>query len=80
MSDIVAADRLKTLIERIERVEEEMDGVKEDRKEIYSEAKGEGFDTKALRKLVKIRKMDRAKYQEEQAILELYGQAIGENI
>lgn len=73
----VAADQLKSFIERIERVEEDMSAIKEDRKEIYAEAKGNGFDTKILRLIVKLRKLDTAERQEEAAILELYAQAIG---
>ena len=75
-----AAERLKGFIERVERVEEDLDGLKEDRKEIYSEAKGEGYDTKVVRKIVRLRKMDRARRQEEQAILDLYLSAIGEAV
>lgn len=85
MSDTEVSDVLNTsaqtqllaIIERIERVEEELEAPKADRKEIYAEAKGNGFDTKTIRKIVKIRKMDRAKRQEEQAILDLYLSALG---
>lgn len=76
-TESVAADQLKSFIERIERVEEDMSAIKEDRKEIYAEAKGNGFDTKILRLIVKLRKLDTAERQEEAAILELYAQAIG---
>lgn len=71
-----ANERLRSFIERIERVEAEMDGFKVDRKEIYSELKGEGFDAKAVRKIIKIRKQDRAKRLEEEAILDLYMSAL----
>lgn len=74
----VAAEQLKTIIDRVERVEEDMAGLKEDRKEIYAEAKGNGYDVKAIRKIVRLRKQDRAKRQEEEAVLDLYLSAIGE--
>jgi uncharacterized protein (UPF0335 family) len=73
----VAADQLKAFIERIERVAEEIAGLQGDLKDIYSEAKGTGFDTKALRKIIALRKKDHAERQEEEAILELYMQAVG---
>ncbi len=73
----VAADQLKSFIERIERLEEEKAGIAGDIKEIYSEAKGNGFDTKVLRKIVAMRKRDYAERREEEAILELYMQALG---
>jgi len=73
-----AQSQLKTIIERIEYVEEELSGLKEDRKSIYEEAKGNGFDVKILRKIIRIRKQDRAKRQEEEAVLDLYLSAIGE--
>jgi len=73
-----AQTQLKTIIERIERLEEDKAGVMADLKEVYAEAKGNGFDTKIMRKVVRIRKMDRAKRQEEEAILDLYLSAIGE--
>ena len=66
------------VIERIERLEEDKAGVMTDLKEVYAEAKGEGFDTKTIRKVVRLRKQDRAKRQEEEAILDLYLSAIGE--
>lgn len=73
-----AAERLSGFINRIERVEVDLDALKEDRKEIYAELKGEGFDAKVVRRIVRLRKQDRAKRQEEQAILDLYMSAIGE--
>jgi len=73
-----AQSQLKTIIERIEYVEEELSGLKEDRKSIYEEAKGNGFDVKILRKIIRIRKQDRAKRQEEEAVLDLYLSAISE--
>ncbi len=71
-----AQGRLKSFIERIERLEEDKAAVSEDLKEVYSEAKGEGFDVKILRKVVRIRKQDKAKMSEEEALIELYMSAI----
>jgi uncharacterized protein (UPF0335 family) len=76
-TESVAADQLKAFIERIERLEEEKAGIAGDIKEIYSEAKGTGFDAKVLRKIVALRKRDYAERREEEAILELYMQALG---
>ncbi len=73
-----AQSQLKAIIERIERLEEDKAAVAADLKEVYAEAKGNGFDTKTLRKVVRIRKQDRAKRQEEEALLDLYLSAIGE--
>jgi uncharacterized protein (UPF0335 family) len=73
-----AQNQLKTIVERIERLEEDKAGIMADLKEVYAEAKGNGFDVKTLRKVVRIRKQDRAKRQEEEAILDLYLSAIGE--
>ena len=76
-TESVAADQLKSFIERIERLEEEKAGIAGDIKEIYAEAKGNGFDTKVMRKIISLRKKDHAERQEEEAILELYMQALG---
>jgi uncharacterized protein (UPF0335 family) len=72
-----AQGRLKSLIERIERLEEDKAVVANDLKEVYAEAKGDGFDTKILRKVVRMRKQDKAKRQEEEALIDLYLAAIG---
>ena len=72
-----AQGKLKSLVERIERLEEDKAAVANDLKEVYAEAKGEGFDTKILRKVVRLRKADTAKRQEEEALIELYITAIG---
>ena len=72
-----AQTRLKTIIERVERLEEDKAAVMNDIKEVFAEAKGEGFDVKILRKIVRLRKQDKAKRQEEEAILDLYLAAIG---
>jgi uncharacterized protein (UPF0335 family) len=76
-TESVAADQLKAFIERIERLEEEKAGIAGDIREIFGEAKGNGFDTKAMRKILALRKKDFSERQEEEAILELYMQALG---
>jgi uncharacterized protein (UPF0335 family) len=73
----VAAGQLKSLIERIERLEEEKTALAGDIREVYAEAKGTGFDTKAMRQIVRIRKIDQAERQEQEAILDLYLHALG---
>jgi len=78
-TDSVSADQLKAFIERIERLEEEKAGIAGDIREIFSEAKGNGFDTGVMRKVIALRKKDRAERQEEEAIVELYMQALGMN-
>lgn len=72
-----AQTRLRTIIERIERLEEDKAAIAGDIKEVFAEAKGEGFDVKILRKVIRLRKQDKAKRQEEEAILDLYLSAIG---
>jgi uncharacterized protein (UPF0335 family) len=73
-----AQGQLKSLVERIERGEEEKAEVAAHIKEIYAEAKGSGFDAKILRRVIAYRKQDRAKRQEEEAVLDLYLSALGE--
>lgn len=75
-SSLVAADQLKSFIERYERVAEEVEGLKGDMKDIMAEAKGQGFDTKVLREIIKLRKQDYAERQEFEAVLELYKSAL----
>ncbi len=72
-----AAAQLRSFIERIERLETEKQEIADDIKEVYSEAKGTGFDTKAIKAMVALRKMDQAQRQEERSILELYAAALG---
>jgi uncharacterized protein (UPF0335 family) len=74
-----SVERLKSFLERIERLREDKAVVHADEKDVFSEAKGEGFDTKALRAVLKIRSQDRAKRQEHEAIVALYLDAIGED-
>lgn len=73
----VAGKRLNSFLDRIERLEEEKKGLADDIKDIYAEAKGVGFDTKTMRKLVRLRKMETEKRREEEELLELYKAAIG---
>lgn len=73
----VAAEELKLLIERAERLEEEKKGISDDIKDVMGEAKSRGYDPKAIRKILSIRKKKREEYQEEQSILEVYMQALG---
>ena len=75
--DSVAQDQLRAFIERIERMEEEKEAVAADIREIYAEAKGNGFDTKVLRQVVKIRKQDHSERMEQEAILDLYLTTLG---
>ena len=77
MSDAVAPDLLKSFVERIERLEEEKASIAGDVKEVYAEAKAQGFDTKVLRKVVALRKRDAAERREEEEIMDLYLQALG---
>jgi uncharacterized protein (UPF0335 family) len=72
-----AKDQLRSLIERIERLEEEKAVLANDIKEVYAEAKGNGFDTKALRKVISIRKMDATEREQLDAMLDLYMSALG---
>lgn len=79
MSDAssIAHGQLRSIVERIERLEEEKAATAADIKEVYAEAKGNGFDTKILRKVVRLRKIDRAEREEEEAILDVYLAALG---
>jgi uncharacterized protein (UPF0335 family) len=71
-----AKERLRGFVERVERLEEEKKALSDDIKEVYAEAKGEGFDVKIMRQVVRLRKMDKADFQETEAILELYKRAL----
>ncbi|MGB8601448.1 MAG: DUF2312 domain-containing protein [Rhizomicrobium sp.] len=72
-----AEEQLRSYIERIERLEEERSALSEDMREVYAEAKGNGFDTKIMRQVVRLRKLDKADFQEQEAMLELYKRALG---
>ena len=76
-TESVAADQLKAFIERIERLEEEKAGIAGDIKDVYAEAKGNGFDVKIMRKVVSLRRQDLNKRREEEEIRDLYLSALG---
>lgn len=76
-SNNVAGDRLKSFIERIERLEEEKSAMTEDINEVYKELKGVGFDAKTVKRIIKLRKTEEQKRREEQELLSLYADAIG---
>ncbi|HTK59341.1 MAG TPA: DUF2312 domain-containing protein [Sphingomicrobium sp.] len=73
----VAADQLRLFIERIERLEEEKKGIADDVKDVYAEAKANGYDTKTMRAIVRLRRMETHVRQEADALLETYRQALG---
>ncbi|MFC5423017.1 DUF2312 domain-containing protein [Bosea eneae] len=77
--DPVQGDQLKSIVQRIERLEEEKKTIADDIKEVYAEAKANGYDTKILRKVVALRRRDLDERREEEAILDLYLQAVGES-
>ena len=72
-----AKDQLKAFIERVERLEEEKKALSDDIRDVYAEAKGNGYDVKALRTIVRLRKMETTERQEQQAILDTYMHALG---
>ena len=72
----VAGDQLRTIVERIERIDEEIKELTEGKKEIYLEAKGNGFDVKVLREVIRVRKQDQKERDEQESLLDLYLQAI----
>ena len=73
----IAGERLRSLIERIERLEEEKRTLSADIKEVYAEAKGTGFDTKIMRQIIRIRKMDKDDLDEQETLLDIYKRALG---
>jgi uncharacterized protein (UPF0335 family) len=76
-SGTVASRQLKSFVERIERLEEEKKGIADDIRDVFAEAKGQGFDTKVMRQVIRLRKKDSAERQEEEALLDLYLHALG---
>jgi uncharacterized protein (UPF0335 family) len=72
-----AKEHLRSFIERVERLEEERAALTADIREVFSEAKGQGFDTKIMRQVVRMRKLDKADFQEQEAMLDLYLSALG---
>ena len=79
MADVdgISGDYLKQYIERIERLEEEKSGIASDISDVYSEAKGNGFDVKIIRQIVRLRKLDKSELEEQETLLDLYKHAIG---
>lgn len=77
MTDSVAADQLRLLIERIERLEEEKAGISDDIKDVYGEAKSAGFDVKAMKTIIAMRKQEKHHRDEQQAMVALYAHALG---
>jgi uncharacterized protein (UPF0335 family) len=73
----IAADRLRSLIERIERLEEERKALGSDIKDIFAEAKSAGFDVKVIRQLIRIRKQEPADVEEQETLLDVYRRALG---
>jgi uncharacterized protein (UPF0335 family) len=73
----VSDDQLRLLIERVERLEEEKKGISDDIKDVYSEAKSQGYDSKIMKQIVRLRKMSNDDRQEMEAILDLYKSALG---
>lgn len=73
----IAADRLRSIIERIERMEEERKALAGDIKDIFTEAKSAGFDVKVLRQIIRIRKQDPAAVEEQETLLDIYRRALG---
>ena len=73
----IAADRLRSIIERVERLEEERKALASDIKDIYSEAKSAGFDVKVIRQIIRIRKQEPAEVEEQESLLDIYRRALG---
>lgn len=73
----VAVDQLKSIIARVEKLEEEKAAIAADIRDVFAEAKGNGFDSKALRSIIKLRKMDAADREEQEAVLDVYRRALG---
>jgi uncharacterized protein (UPF0335 family) len=72
----VAGDQLRAFVERIERIEEDIKALNDDKKEVYAEAKGDGFDVKVLREVIRLRKQDQDERDEHQSLLEVYLHAL----
>ncbi len=73
----VAVDQLKSIIGRVEKLEEEKTGIAADIRDVFAEAKGNGFDVKAIRSIIKLRKLDAAELEEQETILDTYRRALG---
>ena len=77
MTDGIAANQLRSFVERVERLEAEIHALNDDKKEVYAEAKGRGFDVPTLKKCIAIRRKDQDKLSEEEALLDVYLRALG---
>ena len=77
MADIIAANQLRLFIERVERMEEEKRGILDDIKDVYSEMKGQGYDMKTVKAIVRLRKMEKTARDEAEALLDTYKAALG---
>lgn len=77
MSDIIAADRLRLFIERIERLEDEKKGIADDIRDVYADARSQGYDAKTMRQIVRLRRLEKHVREEADALLETYRQALG---
>ena len=77
MSDIIQADQLRLLIERIERLEEEKKGIADDIRDVYGEAKAVGYDPKIMRQVIRLRKMEKDARDEAETLLDMYKAALG---
>ncbi len=75
----IAGERIRSFIERVEQIEEELKALTEGKKEVFLEAKGEGFDVKVLKEILKIRKQDKDQRDEQESLLDLYMQAMEES-
>jgi len=73
----IAADQLRSFVERIERLEEEKKALSDDIRDVYAQAKGSGFDLKVLRQVIRLRKMDNSDRQEQETLLDIYKRALG---
>ena len=72
----IAGDRLRAFVERIERIEEDIKGLNEDKKDVFAEAKGEGFDVKILKEVIRLRKQDEDERDERESLLDVYMHAL----
>jgi len=77
MTEVIAPEQLRQFISRIERLEEDKTAVMDDLKQVFDEAKANGFDTKIMKQIIKIKRLDKNKLAEQEAILDLYRQALG---
>ena len=77
MSEVIAADQLKQYIDRIERLENDKAEIADDIKQVFDEAKANGFDVKAMRQVIKLKKLDKDSLAEQEAMLDLYRSALG---